>query len=110
MKTINSFFIIVMPIVLMILLIPIIKSDLVLSIIYLLIISLGMYIGFSKKDLIVYIFGSVILLITEYFFISTGVEVFLRQSLFGVMPIWLPLLWGYSFVAIKRSLLLFKLI
>jgi hypothetical protein len=42
----------------------------------------------------------------EYLFISTGVETFNRNSLFGIMPLWLPLLWAYAFVAIKRSVIL----
>lgn len=40
---------------------------------------------------------------SEAFFISTGVEVFIRNSLFGIMPLWLPLLWGYGFIAIRRA-------
>lgn len=44
------------------------------------------------------------MLISEYFFISTGVEIFLRHSLFGIMPVWLPVLWAYGFVVISRSL------
>ncbi len=40
---------------------------------------------------------------SEYFFISTGVETFIRNSLFGVMPLWLPILWGYGFIAIRRG-------
>ncbi len=43
---------------------------------------------------------------SEYVFCSTGVETFVRNSLFGLMPIWLPFLWGYGFIAIKRSVLI----
>ncbi len=52
---------------------------------------------------IIIMIGLIAITLSEYFFINTGVETFARQSLFGVMPLWLPLLWGYGFVAIKRS-------
>jgi hypothetical protein len=48
-------------------------------------------------------FGFIFMTLSEYLFISTGVEVFERDSLFGLMPLWLPFLWGYGFVVIKRS-------
>jgi len=57
----------------------------------------------SKNDFLVMIFGFVIMIVSEYIFISTGVETFNRNSLFGIMPLWLPFLWSYGFVAIKRS-------
>jgi hypothetical protein len=43
---------------------------------------------------------------SEYFFISTGVETFARNSLFGLMPLWLPFLWAYAFVVIKRAVII----
>lgn len=49
-------------------------------------------------------FGFFIMFAFECLFISTGVEVFRRDSLFGIMPLWLPFLWAYGFVAIKRSI------
>ena len=42
------------------------------------------------------------MIVSEYLFISTGVETFNRNSLFGLMPLWLPFLWGYAFVVMKR--------
>ena len=44
------------------------------------------------------------MIISEAIFISTGVETFIRNSLFGLMPLWLPFLWGYCFVAMKRAI------
>lgn len=44
------------------------------------------------------------MLIFESIFILTGVEVFQRNSLFGIMPLWLPFLWAYGFIAIKRTI------
>lgn len=52
-------------------------------------------------DGIIFIFGFCAMIFFEYIFISTGVETFVRNSLFGSMPLWLPFLWGYGFVAIK---------
>ena len=46
------------------------------------------------------------MILSEAFFISTGVETFTRTSLLGIMPLWLPVLWGYAFVAIKRAILI----
>jgi len=37
------------------------------------------------------------------------VETFVRNSLFGLMPLWLPFLWGYGFVAIKRGIKILEL-
>lgn len=58
----------------------------------------------EEYDLAAYVIGLIALTISEAFFVSTGVESFLRVSLFGLMPLWLPFLWAYVFVAIKRSL------
>ena len=44
------------------------------------------------------------MIIAEYFFVSTGAETFLRKSLFGIMPLWLPFIWAYAFVAMKRAI------
>jgi hypothetical protein len=52
--------------------------------------------------------GVVVLTISEYFFVSTGVEIFLRNSLLGVMPLWLPVLWGYAFVVMRRGIILLE--
>lgn len=93
----------VLPIVIMIGLIPWIASDYLLTIIYIILIIIFFSIKREKSDTSVFVFGLIAITLSEYFFINTGVETFLRQSLFGVMPLWLPLLWGYGFVAIKRS-------
>ena len=44
----------------------------------------------------------------EYFFIKTGVKTFNRNTLFNIMPLWLPFLWAYVFVAIKRIIIFLK--
>jgi len=96
------------PIILMILLIPLIKNDYYLTIAYLIIILLSLLIKYEKKDIIFFIFGFIIMIFSEYFFIKTGVETFNRISLFGTMPLWLPFLWAYAFVIIKRAINILK--
>lgn len=92
------------PIVIMIGLIPIIPNDYALSFVYILIAAISLTYKREAHDSTAYLFGLVVITIAEYFFIQTGVETFTRNSLFGVMPLWLPLLWAYAFVVIKRSL------
>ena len=66
-----------------------------------------MIISFSikkeKNDLPLFVFGFLFMTISESLFISTGVEKFQRISFLGIMPVWLPFLWAYGFVAIKRA-------
>ena len=96
-----------LPVFLMIALIPYVRNDFILAGIYLFIIGISA-IRYSRKDFVFLVFGFCMLLIAEYFFLLTGVEVFERRTLFGIMPVWLPLLWAYVFVTIKRSVLLFE--
>lgn len=84
-------------------LIPLVTNDYFLAGLYFLIASISLIIKKEKHDYLAYIFGLIVITISEYFFIQTGVETFVRNSLFGIMPIWLPLLWAYAFVAIVRS-------
>ena len=99
-----SIFLNVIPLLLMIGLIPPIKNDYILSIIYIAIIAASLAIKYEEKDSFFLIFGIIIMTASEYIFISTGAETFNRNTLFGIMPIWLPILWGYAFVAIKRTI------
>jgi len=92
-----------LPVLIMIGLIPLISNDYVLTAIYTAIIVVALLIHREQKDVIVFIFGFLIMIASEYVFISTGVETFVRNSLLGLMPLWLPFLWGYGFIAIKRS-------
>lgn len=91
------------PVALMVALIPVIKNDVVLSGAYLAIVITSLLVKYEKHDFTVFWFGFFVLMASEYFFISTGVETFIRNSLFGVMPLWLPILWGYGFIAIRRG-------
>ena len=108
MKKAIDIFINTTPILLMIGLIPLIQNDYWLSLIYILIIGISFVFKLEKKDLLVFSFGFLVMIISEYLFISTGVETFIRNSLFGLMPLWLPFLWGYGFVVIKRSVKLLE--
>lgn len=103
MKKAIDIFINTIPILLMIGLIPLVQNDYLLSCLYVLIIGVSFVFKLEKKDLVIFAFGFLVMIVSEYLFISTGVEVFIRNSLFGLMPLWLPFLWGYGFIVIKRS-------
>ena len=64
---------------------------------------IGQYFYREKNDLTIYISGFFFMFLSEIFFISTGVETFERNSLFGIMPLWLPFLWAYGFIVIRRA-------
>jgi hypothetical protein len=83
-------------------LIPVIKNDFWLALIYVFIVVVSLIIYRETKDIKIFIFGLAVLSVSEALFVSTGVETFERRSLFNLMPIWLPILWGYGFIAIKR--------
>ncbi len=92
------------PIILMISLIYLIKNDYLLTSVYIIIIAISFIIKYEKKEIVVFTFGFFIMIIAEYFFVRTGVEIFVRNSLFNLMPLWLPFLWAYSFVGMKRAI------
>lgn len=94
------------PILVMIGLIPLVRNDYVLTGIYAVIIVVALLIKRGRNDLLILIFGFSIMIALESLFISTGVETFQRNSLLGLMPLWLPFLWAYGFVIIKRSILI----
>jgi len=97
------------PILIMIGLIPVIRNDYWLALVYCLIIIISFIVKYERNEYIVLFFGFFIMIISEYIFVSTGVETFVRNTLFGLMPIWLPLLWGYAFVALKRAVKLLEI-
>ena len=92
----------IIPIVLMIALIPLVKNDYWLLSAYVVVIIIALSIKYEKRDWIFLTFGFFGMIIPEYIFTSTKVEIFNRNSLFGLMPIWLPFLWGYAFLVMKR--------
>jgi len=91
-----------LPVLVMVGLIPLIGDDLMLSGAYALVIFVSFIFKREAKEWLIFLSGLILMTFFEYIFILTGVEVFYRNSLFGIMPIWLPLLWAYGFVAIDR--------
>lgn len=84
-------------------LIPVVANDYWLTLAYIVIIFVSLRIKYHKRETLIFVSGFIVMIISEYIFISTGVEKFIRNSLFGIMPLWLPFLWGYGFIAIKRA-------
>lgn len=104
MKKIKAVALHATPVLLMISLIPIVRNDYVLAAIYAIVILSSFAVTHDKNDLRIFVIGFFAMTASEYLFVSTGVETFTRNSLFGLMPLWLPLLWGYGFVVIKRGI------
>jgi 8-oxo-dGTP diphosphatase len=102
-KIIN-FILNIIPILIMIGLIPVIQNDYILTVVYIGIIFILFFLKKEKGDFLVFILGFFMMILSEIIFVSTGVETFVRNTLFGLMPLWLPFLWGYGFVVIKRGL------
>ena len=97
-----------LPVILMIALIPIIKNDYYLLLSYIIIILISFKIKYEKNESYIFISSLILMIFFEWLFVSTGVEIFLRTSLLGIMPIWLPFLWAYGWVAGKRFVLFIK--
>lgn len=96
------------PVIVMVALIPYVSNDYLLTLIYVAIIIVAFMIRRKRNELTTFVLGFCIMLVSEYFFIRTGVETFHRISLLGIMPLWLPFLWGYGFVSIKRAVEILK--
>ena len=104
MKKASTIILNAIPTLIMIGLIPLVQNDYLLTLAYAVIIVVSFIIKKATNDLLVLAFGFLIMIASEYLFVSTGVETFQRNSLLGFMPLWLPFLWSYGFVAIKRSI------
>ncbi len=89
-------------ILLMIGLIPFIENDYLLTLFYIIIIIISLKIKYVKDEWKIFLSGFILMTIFEFIFVSTGVETFNRNSLLKKMPLWLPFLWGYSFIVIRR--------
>ncbi len=98
----------IIPLVLMIGLIPFILNDYILTFLYILIIFISFSIKKESKEIKLFFLGFFIMIISEIIFTSTKVEVFERNTLFGLMPLWLPFLWGYGFIVIKRFIKIYN--
>jgi hypothetical protein len=88
----------------MIAIIPIVQNDFILAAIYTVFGIITLAVKRQKNDIAFLAFGFIGLFLSEYFFISTGVETFNRHTLVGIMPFWLPFLWAYVFMVIGRCI------
>lgn len=104
MQKIFKIFLNSIPVLVMVGLINLIENDYYLALVYVFVIFISFKIKRQKHELRILFLGFFIMTFFEYIFVMTGTEHFKRNSLFGIMPIWLPLLWAYGFVAIKRSI------
>lgn len=95
-----------LPVALMVSLLFFTQNTLLLSILYIVPALIYFFRQPQKINIIVYLTGLFFMTIFESIFLLTGVETFADKSLFGIMPIWLPFLWAYGFLAIKDSLLI----
>ncbi|MHB8651786.1 MAG: hypothetical protein ACYC8S_01490 [Minisyncoccota bacterium] len=102
MKKFTEIFYNAIPILGMIGLVPIVTNDYLLAVISIAIIIVAFLVKRVRYDLVIFAVGFFTMILAEWLFISTGVETFNRNSLLGIMPIWLPIIWGYGFVSIKR--------
>jgi hypothetical protein len=108
MQKTSLIFLNALPVLIMIALIPLVANDYVLAIGYAIIVVVAFTVKKEQNDLLIFVFGLCAMIVSEYLFIKTGVETFNRASLLGIMPVWLPILWGYGFVAIKRAVEILK--
>ncbi len=102
MKYLYQIILYLLAIFVMIALVPFIVNDYVLTAVYLLFIVAALLLKKERVDYTSLALGLVSTTLGEYFFISTGVEQFSRTTLFGVIPLWLPFLWSFIFLSIKR--------
>lgn len=94
----------IIPILIIIVLIPFIENDYLLSLAFIVIMVISFSIKYDKHDFIFLVFGFFAMIAFESLLVMAGVETFTRKTLFRVMPIWLPILWAYAFVAIRRGI------
>jgi len=95
---------IILSILLMVALIPYITSDFGLGMIYISVAAATFLLGKDKKEVLFFVLGFVLLTFAEVWFVATGVETFNRDTLFLGIPLWLPILWGYAFMMIRRGI------
>lgn len=95
--------VIVVSILLMVALIPYITSDFGLGMIYISVAAATFLLSKDKKEVLFFVLGFLLLTFAEIWFVSMGVETFNRETLFFGIPLWLPILWGYVFIMIRRG-------
>jgi len=77
------------------------RTEIAITLLAILGIGLTFFIGYHKKEYIVFLFGLLIGLVFELignFWLGQNWP----EASFFTIPIWLPLTWGYGFVIIRR--------
>ncbi len=78
------------------------QNNILLFIIYLTLTLILIYLHKDKSELIIFGYGTLIGIIVEVVGTKiSGYQSFTKPDLFGI-PLWLPIAWGYGFVAMKR--------
>src|SRR3989338_2004411 len=104
MQKIARIFLNFIPVLIMIGFVPLIQNDYLLTLFYIIVIFISLRVKKVKNDNTLLVVGFFVMTISELIFIKTGVETFTRNSLFGLIPLWLPFLWAYGFVAMSRGI------
>lgn len=77
-------------------------NNMLLTALFLLITAVVLYIGWSPGDLFVFAYGTVLGFAIEFFEVNIAkFHSFSNPDFFG-MPLWMPIVWGYGFVLMKR--------
>ena len=109
MRKLTKVFIETLPILFGIFLSYLFWQDNVLLLIIYLVLTLGLiYFHKDKPEFIIFAYGILIGAIVEVIGTQiSGYQSFTKPD-FGGIPIWLPIVWGYGFVAMKRIGFVFK--
>lgn len=89
------------PVLLMILLIPLMASELNMTGLYLAIILVSLLIKYERGDLMLLLSGLIISTLFFEILIFFKIIQFTTASLIN-LPIWFPLIWAHGFILIKR--------
>jgi hypothetical protein len=100
----------VVPALVMIGLITALNNETLVAGLFVLIIAVSLWLRYERHDSVVLLAGLLLYPIAEYLFVSSGVETFTERGLFGIMPLWMPFLWAWGSVAIKRVVMVLDLL
>ena len=76
-------------------------NNLILTLLILAVIIVSLLVNFQKHEVWIMIIGTPIIMIIEYLLVRSGAESFSNPVVFG-LPIWLPFIWAYGLVVMKR--------
>lgn len=80
-------------------------NNLILTSLMIITIIISLFVKYEKKEYILMIAGAVLMTLIEILFVNTGAEKFTNPLFFGI-PVWLPIIWAYGLVVMKRIVLL----